>query len=254
MLIIKSYFHNNIIKYGIVLGLLFFSILFLINFNLTTDYQVELKKNSEFYRTVRFSFKDNINLETININDYEIEDIINNMDSDEIDIIFKNYKEAIKFKENNKESFKTLYTSDFDMNNTYKVTQNVTKGLIFLCLIIIIILIFLFSINIIYNFEKDISLYKLLGFKDSYIISVTLIFIIIYYFLVYILALIIYIIIGKLLSINNVTIIKDIKFMNLLSCTYLIYIWGFIIIVTLLSFIRIIYKIKKNNPINLVNS
>ena len=93
-----------------------------------------------------------------------------------------------------------------------------------------------------------------MGFKDSYIISVTLIFIIIYYFLVYILALIIYIIIGKLLSINNVTIIKDIKFMNLLSCTYLIYIWGFIIIVTLLSFIRIIYKIKKNNPINLVNS
>ena len=90
MLIIKSYFHNNIIKYGIVLGLLFFSILFLINFNLTIDYQVELKKNSEFYRTVRFSFKDNINLETININDYEIEDIINNMDSDEIDIIFKN--------------------------------------------------------------------------------------------------------------------------------------------------------------------
>ena len=134
------------------------------------------------------------------------------------------------------------------------VTQNVTKGLIFLCLIIIIILIFLFSINIIYNFEKDISLYKLLGFKDSYIISVTLIFIIIYYFLVYILALIIYIIIGKLLSINNVTIIKDIKFMNLLNCTYLIYICGFIIIVTLLSFIRIIYKIKKNNPINLVNS
>ena len=93
-----------------------------------------------------------------------------------------------------------------------------------------------------------------MGFKDNYIISVTLIFIIIYYFLVYILALIIYIIIGKLLSINNVTIIKDIKFMNLLNCTYLIYIWGFIIIVTLLSFIRIIYKIKKNNPINLVNS
>ena len=254
MLIIKSYFHNNIVKYGIVLGLLFFTILFLINFSLTIDYQIDLKKNSEFYRTVRFSFKNNYNLELINMNEYEIEDIINNMGSDEIDIIFKNYKDAMRFKGNNKDLFKTVYISDFDMNNNYKMTKNVTKGLIIICLIIILILIFLFSINIIYNIEKDISLYKLLGFNNKYIILITLFFIILYYLLLYAISILIYFIISKILILKGIIIIKDIKFMNLLSYNYLLYIWIFINTITLLSFIRIIYKIKKNNPINLINS
>ena len=48
-------------------------------------------------------------------------------------------------------------------------------------------------------------------------------------------------------------IIKDIKFINLLSYRYLLYVWIFISVITFLSFIRIIYKIKKNSPINLVN-
>lgn len=254
MLIIKSYFHNNIVKYGIVLGLLFFTILFLINFSLTIDYQIDLKKNSEFYRTVRFSFKNNYNLELINMNEYEIEDIINNMGSDEIDIIFKNYKDAMRFKDNNKDLFKTVYISDFDMNNNYKMTKNVTKGLIIICLIIILILIFLFSINIIYNIEKDISLYKLLGFNNKYIILITLFFIILYYLLLYAISILIYFIISKILILKGIVIIKDIKFMNLLSYNYLLYIWIFINTIMLLSFIRIIYKIKKNSPINLINS
>jgi len=254
MLIIKSYFHNNIVKYGIVLGLLFFTILFLINFSLTIDYQIDLKKNSEFYRTVRFSFKNNYNLELINMNEYEIEDIINNMGSDEIDIIFKNYKDAMRFKDNNKDLFKTVYISDFDMNNNYKMTKNVTKGLIIICLIIILILIFLFSINIIYNIEKDISLYKLLGFNNKYIILITLFFIILYYLLLYAISILIYFIISKILILKGIIIIKDIKFMNLLSYNYLLYIWIFINTIMLLSFIRIIYKIKKNSPINLINS
>lgn len=254
MLIIKSYFHNNIVKYGIVLGLLFFTILFLINFSLTIDYQIDLKKNSEFYRTVRFSFKDNYNLEMINMKEYEIEDIINNMGSDEIDIIFKNYKDAMRFKDNNKDLFKTVYISDFDINNNYKMTKNVTKGLIIICLIIILILIFLFSINIIYNIEKDISLYKLLGFNNKYIILITLFFIILYYLLLYAISILVYFIISKILILKGIVIIKDIKFMNLLSYNYLLYIWIFVNVITLLSFIRIIYKIKKNNPINLINS
>ena len=254
MLIIKSYFHNNIVKYGIVLGLLFFTILFLINFSLTIDYQIDLKKNSEFYRTVRFSFKNNYNFEMINMNEYEIEDIINNMGSDEIDIIFKNYKDAMRFKDNNKDLFKTVYISDFDMNNNYKMTKNVTKGLIIICLIIILILIFLFSINIIYNIEKDISLYKLLGFNNKYIILITLFFIILYYLLLYAISILIYFIISKILILKGIVIIKDIKFMNLLSYNYLLYIWIFINTIMLLSFIRIIYKIKKNSPINLINS
>ena len=253
MLIIKSYFHNNIIKYGIVLGLLFFTILFLINFSFTIDYQIDLKKNSEFYRTVRFSFKDDYNLEMINLNEYEIEDIINEMSSDEIDIIFKNYNDAMRFKDNNKDLFKTVYISNFDMNNNYKVTKNVTNGLIIICLLIILILIFLFSINIIYNIEKDISLYKLLGFNDKYIILITLFFIILYYLLLYVISILIYFIFSKILILKEMVIIKDIKFMNLLSYRYLLYVWIFISVITFLSFIRIIYKIKKNSPINLVN-
>lgn len=252
MIHFKACFHKSMKKYGVILSLLFILILVLINFSMCIDFHINKEQNKEVYKTIYVTPKEDWNIiknlkeNSRIIEEYYVED------SNLYSIKFINYKEAQKYALINTNNFSKISVATFDLDSTYGILKNVTKILIAFSGVVVLFLIFFFSINIIYNMEKDISLYKLIGYKNSKIIGLTLFSIYFFYFLLYILAIMIINVSYYLFGLKGANIISNVSLLNLLDLKAYLYIWGIISISIILSFLRIIFKIKNNSPIKLI--
>ena len=114
---------------------------------------------------------------------------------------------------------------------------------------LIIILIFNFSLNFIYSVEKDVALLKLIGFSNKKIVIILTSLLYLLYSLTYIFS----IFVSKifLIIIDKSKILSNTDFINF---SELLLIYGVVSFIIILSFSRIIFKIKKTSPIMLASS
>lgn len=255
MIYIKSCINSSLKKYGIIMGILFIIILLLVNFYLSVDYHIENEKKSEVYRTLLFSPNSDWNVEEA-LKKYEkyIESIDDSDDEFKYMILFSDNKYFQDFLDEYSDNISKVSIAAFDVDSKYEVVRISIQGLIIVSLIIILFLIILFSVNIIYNMEKDISLYKLIGFRNSNIIVFTLAFIYCFYLMLYFMSIAFVLFLNKVIGMNGIEFLNEIRNIYLLNFRYYINIWGVINLAILLSFIRIVVKIKRNSPMTLIKS
>ena len=250
MLRIKSCLDKTIIKYGIIISILFIILFFMCNFILTINKQLSKERENEIYRTIYVvpineiefnksidEFKDNI-------------EIITN-DFDEYYITFKEYKDVNNYLNKYSNIFSRKSINNEDIDSKFSLTKNVIYTLVIIVSIIVIILIFIFSYNIIYNLENDIALYKLIGYKNKNIILSLCFSLYLFYFIMYNVSyLIVYILYIFLL--NKIAIINNITNTFLLNITHFSISWLIISIPIFCSYIRIIKRITSISPIKFI--
>ena len=135
-----------------------------------------------------------------------------------------------------------------------ETSRGLAMNIIYGATIIILFIILFFSLNILYNLEKDISLFKLLGFKNKKIILITLGLLYIYYFLMFLISILLARIIYFIFSLNSLKLILGVNNLYILNINNYILLWLIISIFIILSFIRVTYKVVKISPINLIKA
>ena len=135
-----------------------------------------------------------------------------------------------------------------------ETSRGLAMNIIYGATIIILFIILFFSLNILYNLEKDISLFKLLGFKNKKIILITLGLLYIYYFLMFLISILLARIIYFIFSLNSLKLILGVNNLYILNINNYILLWLIISIFIILSFIRVTYKVIKISPINLIKA
>ena len=253
MLYLKIFYQKSIRKYGVILVVLFTLILLLVNFSKCIDIQKNMEEDLDIYKTLTFVPKSNWNyLDSITkygnyIAEYDVDEEINTCY-----IKFKERENLKQYLEEYQENFSKLSIYDFSLDSKYNAIKIVTKWLIILSISIILFIILFFSLNILYNLEKDISLFKLLGFKNKKIILITLGLLYIYYFLMFLISILLTRIIYYVFSLNSLKVILGVNNLYILNFNNYIFLWLIITIFIILSFIRVTYKVVKISPINLI--
>lgn len=243
MIYFKSLYNKQIFKYLLIFVILYSALLTFFNFVKYGNEKNEEIKNSESNRTVLiYNIEDNINIEK-RIEKYKnkILSQIFNSSTNEYSLVFDTISNKNNFMQENSD---LNYGSVILENNSYyKVTLTIFSILLIITIVFIILLIILFSTNLIYNIEENIALFKLIGFPQLKILTILLIMFIAYHVVLYFLSIIIFNFIT-----NN---IGDISKIYININNYLM-IGTFIIIAILISFLRVIYKVKKITPILLM--
>lgn len=239
MIHLKAFINKSNIKQIIVFFLLFTTIIIFICLlkNIKISYTKE--KESKEYRTTYITFIENYNPENI-LNDFKIEKYL--YEGDIYVVLFKQTSYIKEFKTKNNSIINTFASQNFNDTNII-ISKTIINILLSISIIIMSTLIFLFSMNYIYNIEKDVALYKLLGYSNNKIIKLLIIYMLLLYLTIYLISTITSLLITKY-------IIK-ITFINTFE-TILIYI--VISLIVFISFIRIINKVKKISPITLISS
>lgn len=239
MIHLKAFINKSNIKQIIVFFLLFTTIIIFICLlkNIKISYTKE--KESKEYRTTYITFIENYNPENI-LNDFKIEKYL--YEDDIYVVLFKQTSYIKEFKTENNSIINTFASQNFNDTNII-ISKTIINILLSISIIIMSTLIFLFSMNYIYNIEKDVALYKLLGYSNNKIIELLITYMLLLYLTIYLISTITSLLITKY-------IIK-ITFINTFE-TILIYI--VISLIVLISFIRIINKVKKISPITLISS
>lgn len=252
MIHLKACFNKNIIRYKIIFILLFSTIMICNAFVKSVDKSLETEKNKEQYRTLLIEDNDTNKVEIILKNN---KDIIEDYSVDEMNnqviVLFNNIDDLEKFI--NKNEFNGITTQPFQDSN-YMITRNIFNGILVVINILIFVLIIVFSINLIHNLEKDISLYKLIGYSDKKIIKYLLLGLYGFYLGTYLISIIISLSLLKIIPMFNIDFLKDITIIGLLNLKEYIIIGFEVILVVTLSSINIVSKIKKVTPIKLINS
>lgn len=255
MLYLKIFYQKSIRKYGLILVVLFTLILLLVNFSKCIDIQKNMEEDLDIYKTLTFVPKSNWNY-VDSITKYE--NYITEYDLDEESntcyVLFKERENLKQYLDEYQKNFSKLSIYDFSLDSKYNAIKNVTKCLIILSISIILFIILFFSLNILYNLEKDISLFKLLGFKNKKIILITLGLLYIYYFLMFLISILLARIIYFIFSLNSLKLILGVNNLYILNINNYILLWLIISIFIILSFIRVTYKVIKISPINLIKA
>ena len=255
MLYLKIFYQKSIRKYGLILVVLFTLILLLVNFSKCIDIQKNMEEDLDIYKTLTFVPKSNWNY-VDSITKYE--NYITEYDLDEESntcyVLFKERENLKQYLDEYQKNFSKLSIYDFSLDSKYNAIKNVTKCLIILSISIILFIILFFSLNILYNLEKDISLFKLLGFKNKKIILITLSLLYIYYFLMFLISILLARIIYFIFSLNSLKLILGVNNLYILNINNYILLCLIISIFIILSFIRVTYKVIKISPINLIKA
>lgn len=255
MLYLKIFYQKSIRKYGLILVVLFTLILLLVNFSKCIDIQKNMEEDLDIYKTLTFVPKSNWNyLDSITKYENYIADYDVDKESNTCYIKFKERGNLKQYLEEYQENISKLSIYDFSLDSKYNAIKNVTKCLIILSISIILFIILFFSLNILYNLEKDISLFKLLGFKNKKIILITLGLLYIYYFLMFLISILLTRIIYYVFSLNSLKLILGVNNLYILNINNYILLWLIISIFIILSFIRVTYKVIKISPINLIKA
>lgn len=252
MIHIKACFNKLIIKYQLIFILLFSTLIICNIFIKSVDINLETEKNKPQYRTLLI--KDN-NLEKIqsilNNNISIIENYFYDESTNEFTITFNNISTLENFID--KYEFEIITIEPFQDSN-YMIIRNIFNGILIIINILIFILIIILGINFIHNLEKDISLYKLIGYSEKKIIYYLSVALYIFYLVTYLISIILSLTTLKILPIFNIEFIDNIKIINILNLKDYLTIGLKIIFIVTLSSINIILKIKKVTPIKLINS
>lgn len=255
MLYLKIFYQKSIRKYGLILVVLFTLILLLVNFSKCIDIQKNMEEDLDIYKTLTFVPKSNWNyVDSITKYENYIADYDVDKESNTCYIKFKERENLKQYLDEYQKNFSKLSIYDFSLDSKYNAIKNVTKWLIILSISIILFIILFFSLNILYNLEKDISLFKLLGFKNKKIILITLGLLYIYYFLMFLISILLARIIYFIFSLNSLKLILGVNNLYILNINNYILLWLIISIFIILSFIRVTYKVIKISPINLIKA
>lgn len=244
MIFFKLFYNKNIYKQIVIFTLLFTSILILCSLYDSSIKNYYNVKEDEKYRTSIITF----------IKDYDVSNILNdkriisiNKDSEEYTLVFKKSLDVEKFHLVYKDQIQSFASQPFSDNN-FNITNIILRCVLIVCVVIMVILFFSFSINFIYSIQKDISLLKLVGFSNRRIIFMLFLFIFLLYSLIYIFSIFIsYIFLNAMKWLD---ILSSVVFIDIFQ---LFIIYGIISFIILLSFLRIVYNIKKMSPIMLVS-
>ena len=252
MIHLKACLNKNIIRYEVIFILLFSTIMVCNAFVKSVDKSLETEKSKEQYRTLLIEDKDIDKVKVILktnqdiIEDYSIDEL-----SNEIVVLFNTVEDLEKFIEKNK--FNGMTTQPFQDSN-YMITRNIFNGILVVINILIFVLIIVFSINLIHNLEKDISLYKLIGYNDKKIIKYLLLGLYGFYLGTYLISIILSLILIKIIPMFDIEFLKDITIVGLLNVKDYIIIGFEVILIVALSSINMVSKIKKVTPIKLIGS
>lgn len=253
MIHLKACFKKNIIKYGIIILMLFSTINVLYGLIKSVDTSLNKEMNKTEYRTIIIMDSDT---EKVNNIVSQNKDVIENYTFDNINnqhtIIFNESENSKIFLDKYENDFNNISIYSFN-NDKYVAAKNVFCAIMILCLILIYSLIVLFTINIIYNLEQDIALYKLLGYSQNNIIKYFLIAIYVFYLIIYLISILLSILILKYVPFDDgsLSYISIIKYLPVNS--YII-IWLLISVIIVISAVRVILKIKKISPIRFIKS
>ena len=240
--------NKNILRYFFMFSLLLIIFIFLLNIRHSLNKSIYNSNESLTERTIWIDSKDNITKEELEKSN-KIEEIIE--EDGFYKIVFDSKKDLNNFKETYKNDYNQLITFNNDNSKDLK-----EKVLVFFNILIYVFIFLLFSIlifnilEIITESKKNISLYKLLGFKNKDILKKYIFVLIILYTIIYILAILINIFIAWILNIiiNIFTENFQIIINNNLITLYISIILT-LIIMTLISYL----KIKKISPISFMN-
>lgn len=255
MIHLKACFHKSVIKYGIILLLLFLSLLTFFNMKKYVDNNLKEEQNAIIYRTVSVKPKDaSLLLEIISVNPDKIENYSFDTMSQRYIIIFKNISYIDSFLNSNSSNISEVQRNEFSMKDTYSVLQSIFNVIIGVASILLLILIFLFSINLIYNLEKDIALYKLLGYSQNQIILTLVVGIYLFYLCLFLISIVLMYLLFFFLKNFNIQILEGNTIRTILTFKDYLFVWGISNVSILLSFIRVVRKVKKISPIELIKS
>lgn len=245
MIWLKVFYNKSIYKQIIVFTLLFSSVLIFCCLYMSSIKNYQKEKEKEEYRTAIVTFKNDYDTNTLS-NNKKIISI--NKENNEYILIFKESYNVEEFHQSYKNEITVFSTQPFNDNNFHTINV-VLKGVLIICIVLIIILIFYFSLNFIYSVEKDVALLKLIGFSDKKIVIILTSLLYLLYSLTYIFS----IFVSKvfLIIIDKLKILSNTDFINFSGVLLIYGVASFIII---LSFSRIIFKIKKTSPIMLASS
>lgn len=244
MIFFKLFYNKNIYKQIIIFTLLFTSILILCSLYDSSIKNYYNVKEDEKYRTAIITF----------IRDYDVSNILNdkriisiNKDNEEYTLVFKRNLDVEEFHLVHEDQIQSFASQPFSDNN-FNITNIMLRCVLIVCVVIMVILFFSFSINFIYSIQKDISLLKLVGFSNRRIVFMLFLFIFLLYSLIYIFSVFISYIF--LYAMKWLDILSSVVFIDIFQ---LFIIYGIISFIILLSFLRIVYNIKKMSPIMLVS-
>ena len=244
MIFFKLFYNKNIYKQIVIFTLLFTSIFVFCSLYDSSTKNYYNVKEDEKYRTAIITF----------IKDYDVSNILNdkriisiNKDSEEYTLVFKRSLDVEEFHLVYKDQIQSFASQPFSDNN-FNITNIILRCVLIVCVVVMIILFFSFSINFIYSIQKDISLLKLVGFSNRKIIFMLFLFIFLLYSLIYIFSVFIsYIFLNAMKWLD---ILSSVVFIDIFQ---LFIIYGIISFIILLSFLKIVYNIKKMSPIMLVS-
>lgn len=245
MIHLKSIYNSYFIKYGLIFLVLFTTINIFFSLIKTINYATSIEENKESYRTIVISGEnvDNIIEENKNyIENHEYDEVGN-----EYSITFYNMKDIEVFLKKYENSIYN-YSQELFNETSYSKTKNIFLTIMIIILLLLAILIIVFSVGCINNMEKSIALYKLIGYKNKYIIFIIIVCLLLFYILIYVLSFIICILVCKLFIFKIVNNVIIINFRNFLEILFIL-----LVIVTCVFF-RIIFKIKTISPIKLIHT
>ena len=245
MIYLKAFYSKYFFKYGVIFLLLFSAVNVFLSLIKTFNYSIANEEKNEIYRTISISGNDLNNIlreSKVNIESYEYDE-----ENNEYIVVFYKIDDVQKFLNQYAENIDTIARQPFT-DTSYSKTKVFFVGTMIIVLMIIVFLIVVFLTNIIQMFEKNIALFKLVGYRDIKIIFILFSFILVFYFIICSMSFIVEYIVMKLLVSNFV---NDIILLSIKD--YFMILLIVLIIISSIFIIKITI-IKKISPIKLIHS
>lgn len=235
---------KKILKYSLII---FITLLTITIFASILEYQKNLinkEYNKEEYRKIIITLKEN-NMDFLN--SFTIEDV-NRIDDLQYEIIFytKDTKDDFIKSVKSIRNITTIETKSIPQS--FETNTIAFKIMITFLSVSIILLILVFSINYIYLIEKDLSLYKLLGFNKKRIVCLLLLFLTMVSTLLYLLA--------NVLTFIGYRILNKIDILTNFNYTFKIEIKNIFLIMSiyLVAFLINSIILKNKNDFQIINT
>lgn len=248
MILLKSLYNKNIWKYLLTFIFLFTISLLLLDFYKCLELTTNKELNKEVYRTITVTFKEECDKENI-LNTYK--EKIENLNED--NILFKSRHYLEEFIQNTSTCFLESIVPTTNIDNYISIK----KVLLITFIIVIILVAFLtsiFSINITSDLEKDIALYKLVGYKTKDIMYIMFNFFLFFYLITCLSSICFTIIIFKLGNFNGLNNYLNIDNLNTLNIYNYLEVGLIIFLILAIILKRIKSMIKTNKSIELMKN
>lgn len=253
MVHVKSFYNKNIIKYGIMFVLIFTVICILFSFYKNVNFSLKQELRKKEYNTI---FIGDIDIKEENIEqilkkyNINIKKIKYNNSTGQYEITFGNIDDLRNNLDIIKENFTNVHTYSLDVQN-YEIARNIFAIVLIIIIILLFILIISFMMDFIFNLEKNIALYKLIGYSNKNIIRYLKFAIYTYFLILFIISIFISLIIFKTFF-SKIIFLSFIKIVDILSLSDYFYIYIAINTALFIAFIRVTSRINNINPILLV--